>query len=339
MAFPYLMSENFDAGSRGVFDAETDSTSILDFPHYTELSRTGAAPYRGSYCMRVKPAGGTTSAYLQENTALDQAGAATVFYRWYVYLGRDFSMAGTDKFSIFEAESVADTTTEYACGFDISSGTVRFWMAETSAASASTLSLGTLAEARDKWYCIELKSVLDNAGNNDGTLDGWVNGAPLTQITALDQGAIVDVKLGIIGLDATTTGTILFDQFDADDGRLFPYRDRFPAVNGWVHAAQEQVLVGPGRFAIAFTGTAAAGSNTMTVYDTDRFAALTDPTPLIALTNAAQYEFMPGHDIFQVNRGAYVVIAGTAAQAFVSLDCGGLTSQAAYVNAGLKGGF
>ncbi len=335
MSFPYLFSENFDLGTLGIFNSESDSSTILDYPHYTELARNAMAPYGGAYAMRIRPAGGTTSAYVQENDGFDTAAAGTIFIRFYVYVGQDLQMGASDKFSIFEAESVADTTTEFACGFDQNSGNLRFWMAETIAASASTLTLGTLAQARGKWYCIELKALIDDGAGNNGTLDGWVNGTPLTQITALDQGAIVDAKLGIIGLDAGTIGTLLFDSVVADDTRLHPLKDRFTGTNHWAHAAQDFPLIGPGKFSAAITGT---GTNAvLSIYDTDR--ALTDETPIAVLRNLTANEFIPGHDIFEVKHGAFITQTGTNVQSFFSIDRGGILSDGAYINAGRKGGF
>ena len=137
MAFPYIFDSNFELATTAPFDAETDTTSILDVPHYTELAREGMAPYRGSYCLRVKPNGGTTAAYLQENASFDFAAADVRFIRWYFYLGKNLIMADTNKFSMFELESVVDTTTEVACGIDRSGANIRFWVGETSAATIS----------------------------------------------------------------------------------------------------------------------------------------------------------------------------------------------------------
>src|SRR3990167_5379108 len=106
MAFPYTMYENFAAATLGQFTAETDTTSILDYPHYTELASYKLAPYRGAYCMRIKAAGGTTTAHVREDTQLDIALGATLFIRWYFLLGYDFAMAASDKFSMLELESV-----------------------------------------------------------------------------------------------------------------------------------------------------------------------------------------------------------------------------------------
>src|SRR3990167_1739759 len=161
MAFPFLFSENFESAGRGSFDAETDADSILDYPHFTELSRHNQLPWRGAYAMRLRPAGGTTSAYVQENTSFDTAAAGTIFTRFLVYLGANFVMADGDKFSFMELESVLDTTTEVACGLDRSGSDIRFWFNETAAAAgATTKVLGTTTTALGKWYCFEVKALI-----------------------------------------------------------------------------------------------------------------------------------------------------------------------------------
>jgi len=339
MAFPWIFSENFEGGTVAstLFNSESDGDSILDIAHYSELARQGMAPWTGSYCMRVKPNGGTTDATLFETDGFDTAGAGTVFVRFNVYLGKDLRFGASDKFAIFEMESVANTTTEVSCGFDISSGTVRFWVNETrAAAAASTLTLGTTTTALGKWYAIELKVVLDNAGANDGTIDAWVNGAALTQIASLDQGVIVDAKFGVMGIDAGTIGTILFDQIIADDAQVYPAVDRFNMTNRWCVDPHNHPLIGPGKFAIAATGTGTTGNLVVTGYDADGVPNPASLPPIFILRNTAANEMIPGHDIFEVRHGLYLTLSGTAGQAFVSIDRGGLGSEAHYVDRGLK---
>ena len=55
MAFPWIFEESFDAGTRGDWDSESDTGSLLDFPHYTTLAAIpgGGLPFRGAYCMRI----------------------------------------------------------------------------------------------------------------------------------------------------------------------------------------------------------------------------------------------------------------------------------------------
>ena len=333
MGFSWLFEENFEDGTKGLFNTETDTASILDFPHYTELARQGMAPYQGAYACRVRPNGGTTSGYLIESDGFDTSAAGTIFVRFNVYLGKDLVMTDTDKFTIFDLESTLNTTSEVACGLIRSGTAINFWMSETAATTTSVLTLGTTTTALGKWYQVELKALIDSGGPNDGTLDGWVNGTPLTQITALDQAAIVNARIGAIGVDAGTSGTLLFHRVMADDARIFPEIVRFGALNYRSTALNNHVLVGPGKFAMGFTSGGTDG--VASVYDTDGVPS--ELTPAVKLRNVTALESVPGHDIFEVQHGAYVVISGTTApDVYFSIESGGMLSEAGYVNRGLK---
>lgn len=333
MAHPYLFSANFEIGTNGDFDAETDSTSILDIPHYTTLARYRMAPYRGAYCLRVIANGGTTNAYVQENGSFDFAAAATRFIRWYFYLGSDFVMADTDKFAMFNLESVADTTVEAAAGIDRSGTGIRFWFAETNASTARTTVLGSTTTALNRWYCAELKLLIDSGAPNDGTIDGYIDDYSAgAQLGTLDQGAGVDAKFGIIGPDAGTSGTILMDDIIVDDLQIYRDKERYRPSNVWVHAAQDHPIIGPGKFAAAVTGT---GTNAvLRMYDTDGV-----PTNLeeitIPIRNVSANEMVPGHDLFEVHHGLYVTLTGTDAEAAISIDRGGTLSQGAMISRGV----
>lgn len=337
MAHPYTLYENFAAAGKGVWDTETDTTSILDFPHYTELARHKLAPYRGAYCMRIKAAGGTTNANLLESTSLDIAAAGTLWIRWYFCLGYDWAMADTDKFSMLELESVLNTTTEVAVGIQRNGGNLELWWNETTAtASPSTFVLGTTATALGRWRCVEVKVVVDSGVGNDGTIDVWVDDVSAgTQIATLDQGAIVDGKLGLVGPDAGTSGTILFADTIADDAQIFADGKRFRPLNQWCIGASNHPLVGPGRFSVLFTDSAADG--TCKIYDQDGTATRLEP--IVTIGNATAKDYVPGHDIFEVSYGAYVVLTGTAPQAFISIERGGIHSDAGYINRGLVNKF
>jgi 3D (Asp-Asp-Asp) domain-containing protein len=334
MGYPWTFSENFELGTRGNFDAT--SGSLIDVPHYTELARAGMAPYKGSYCLRTRLAAGTTSQYVREDTGFDLAATNSLFFRWYFYLGKDLTMATNDKFSLVELESTLDTTTEAAAGILYDGTNLKFWMNETQAAAApTTFTLGTPAQVLGRWIHAEVKVVIDAGGGNDGTIDAWIDDATAgTQIASLDQAAIVDAKFGVIGPDAGTSGTVLIDQIIADDTQIYRNKERFRTVNVWTYDLQDHPIVGPGEFSVGITGT---GTNAvLTIYDTDGIP--TNLTPLAILRNTVANEFIPGHDIFRVDHGAYITLTGTNAQAFVSVTKGGMTSDASYVNRGLKQG-
>jgi len=335
MAFPYLFSENFELGTFGQFNAESDTDNIIDIAHYTELARFGLAPYRGAYCARIRAGSGTNSAFYREDEGFDAAASARLTVRFYFYLDADFTMADGDKFSLYEAESTLNTTTEIAAGLDRSGTDLRVWFAETqAAATVRTRVLGDITAAYrsgrsplGQWHHLEIDATIDAGGGNDGTLDGWVDDTSIgAQITGLDQAAIVDAKIGIIGKEAGTTGTILIDQVIADNGRIFMDRERFPR-NRWVHAPQDHPIIGPGRFSAAVTGT---GTNAvLSLYDADWAPDRLEPIAVIR--NLTANEFVPGHDVFEVSRGLYCTLTGTDVQAFFSIDRGGFTSPAALI--------
>lgn len=327
MAFPWIWENN---GESGVHSASASSGSLIDVAHYSELARAGMAPYRGAYAHRIRLAGGTTSQFIREDTAFDDLDNTPVtrYVRWYFYLGKDFTMADGDKFSMFEAESTLNTTTEVAAGIIRTTGNILFWYNETTAAATpSTIILGTTTTALGKWFCAELKIVLDAAA---GTIDGYIDDAVGTQIAALAQADIVDVKFGAVGPDAGTSGTLLIDDIKYDDGQIFRDKERFPGVNVHQTHTNDHPIIGPACFSVGITGT---GTNAvLTLYDTDGIP--TNLTPFVVLRNATANEFIPGHDIFQVNHGVYAVMSGTAAQAFYSVDRGGVLSDGQYVTRG-----
>ena len=341
MGYPYLFIETFEGADEGVFTAETDGDSILDYPHFTELARHKQLPWRGAYCMRIRPAGGTASAYVQENDSFDTAAAGTIFIRFYVYLGSNFAMANADKFSLMELESVVDTTTEVACGLDRSGSDIRFWFNETAAAAgATTKVLGTTTTALGKWYCFEIKALIDDGAGNNGTIDGWVNdGSAGAQIATLDQGAIVDAKFGVIGLDATTTGTILMDCIIADELQVFSDTERFKPLNQWLPCstagggsttAEYHPVIGSGRVAVAVTSTASDG--VLSLYDTDGVSTRLEPIAVIRNTVASA--LTPGDHSYEFSFGLYATLSGTNVQAFVSVERGGLWSEGALITYG-----
>ena len=85
MAFPWLSECNFEDGTKGHFDTETDTETRLDFPHYSELARTPGMgmPWRGAYCARVNLAndGTPANALLQETGSWDTSAGGTIFFR------------------------------------------------------------------------------------------------------------------------------------------------------------------------------------------------------------------------------------------------------------------
>ena len=78
MAFPYIFKANFEGGTNGEWDSESDTGSRLDFPHYSELARIPglAMPYRGARCMRVDLTTGQTNDHTVTEGDIDIADGA-----------------------------------------------------------------------------------------------------------------------------------------------------------------------------------------------------------------------------------------------------------------------
>jgi hypothetical protein len=82
MAFPYTFHENFEAGTKGGFDTETDTGSLLDFPHYSVLAKdpNSLMPYRGAYLLRN--ALGDTNDHTLTEGDIDISDGGTAYFKW-----------------------------------------------------------------------------------------------------------------------------------------------------------------------------------------------------------------------------------------------------------------
>jgi len=305
VAFAFLYDNGFEGGVHGA----TAESGPITFPSYRELARFGMAPYRGAYCAKVALTGGTTSGFIREDTAFDAAADDTDRLRFYFYLGSDFTMADSDKFSLFEAESTLNTTTEVALGIDRSGANIRVWVAETAAAAAQTMTIGTLNapghpnSCLGKWYAAEVVYNVDAGGGNDGTIDAYLDGVQIgSQITGLDQGTIVDAKFGVIGPDAGTSGTVLIDEIRLDDARVYPFNERFPQV--FQVCKNEHIFVGPGWVESAGL-LSSTSTNTMILWDTDR-ADTNDTQGFKVELNNAIHSSVEGPIYFA--KGCYAVL-------------------------------
>ncbi len=273
MSFPYIFESNFEQGTTtGDWDSETDSASQLDVVSYRQLAALGyrtAAPFQGAYCMRVALTGGTADAFVKEGD-IDIAANTGRYVRFAMWISPDFTGTANDTINIFEAQDTSDVV-EATFGLRIVAATnvINFGIGET-----APTSFGSAEIERGVWYNIELFIDLDNAGANDGTVDLYVTrdreSASTTvhasQVASLDQGAVTHGVLGVQDQLATTTGTILFDNFVFDDTRIYPekrYREEITLTKSG------HVFVGPGD--ISGLGLLTNGSgDTVRLFDTDQ---------------------------------------------------------------------
>ena len=217
MAFPFLSEYNVEQGDKGHFDSESDSTDRLDFAHYSTLAQTPglAMPWRGAYAMRVNLATSTTDAYLQEDTSWDLAADGTIYIRFMLWISPDITMANNDQFNVLKLQSTGPVDEVVAGLIYTTAAGLKFGVGETAITSSVPIQKG-------KWTCIEVSANIDAGGGNDGTIVYWVDGNAGTQVTGLDQAAIIQGRVGVMNQDAgTTAGVLLFDSIIADDARIY----------------------------------------------------------------------------------------------------------------------
>lgn len=310
MAFPWLIAENFELGTKGSFDTETDTVSQLDVVGYKELSRypwPGCAPFSGAYAARVQLTGGTADAYYTE-TSVDIADAGTAYFRFALYFSPTFTATADDVFSILELWGAASAITG-SVGVQITASTGVIQLGIGSAASAAVpATFAAVPIQRDTWYTVELKFVCQTNGTGSANLYITRAGDPaqLTADASLSSKTNIVVTDGVIGCQdhlATTTGVILIDDFVMDDTRVYP-ANRYP--NDPVMTASGHAFVGPGWIsgAAILSGT----SPVMTLFDTDT-ADVTSSQSYTDYFDSSNQTSVGGHIFFQ--RGCYVQLSGT----------------------------
>lgn len=317
MAFPYLSEASFSGGTIGHFDTDTDTENRSQIYHYSQLATIQGlpAPYRGAYCYGVNLANDGTPAdsNLQETVSWDTAASGTIFFRLMFWVSADITMANADEFSIFQLWSATNTIEGGAYINYTTANGLRIGIGETSATALLGLSTNT-------WHSLELKYVIDSGAGNDGTLDGWLDGSPFTQVTALDQGAITSGVMGVIGQDAgTTKGFILFDNVIADDAQVYPPVRRF--AQDIMLTQTNHVFVGPGRLDNATLLSGAGTDCVLSAYDTDVAYVSSASAAKLELKNTANNETVdPAGVPVDFQRGCYIVLSGTTPRAIVKFS-------------------
>ena len=323
-AFPYLFSESFEGSDQGNFDATSPATyTSARFAHYSYLaglSDVKVAPYRGAYCWLKDLSIDTTDHYVQETGGMDVAADGTIFTRFYLYLSRNLTMANTDEFAVMQHWAGVSTVEAGVYVNYTTANGFRLGIGETTASSFLPISLG-------QWHCVELQANVDNAGANDGTLDGWLDGGAFTQVTALDQGVFTSAVFGTIGQDAgTTQGFVAIDEIAAASQRLYPIVDRFPEQ--LIVTEDTHAFVGEGDILDLTLIAGAATNNVAYIYDTDTgrdgdTGGDNDERNFVArVTNLTNSETVssPFHNSpIHVKRGAYIVLEGTNPRAIVRI--------------------
>jgi len=301
MAFPYIFESNFEQGTNAEWDSESDTGSLLDFPHYAALAKDPAAPipYRGAYCMRIDLSGGDTNDHTLTEGDIDITDAGTAYFRWYMWVSNNFTATADDVFSILELQQGGGTV-EQTVGMRItaSSNLLEIGVGDGTAPSSYW------PFPRGQWVCVELLSTISTGGSGAMTL--FLDGTQVIALTSLTQAAAVGQ--GVLGTQltlATTTGKIYFDEFAMDDARVFPLGDRFPATVPVTKSGH--VFVGPGVVdGAAITST--TSGNTMVLYDTDTAETTIQGVDIATMTYGS-ISGVSGPLVFK--RGCYVSLGGT----------------------------
>lgn len=322
MVFPYVYESTFEAGTVGEWSSEVDTQSKLNVRHYRTLAKHGArleVPYRGAYCAHVDLSLGTADAYLQEDTGFDVSLNAGLFVRFMLYV-QGLTMASADAFTIFTMQSTGPVD-EVSVRIQNISGVINLVCAET---GATAVGAGTRQTplVSNEWHLIELGINLDDGVGNDGTIDFFVDGYQVgTQITGLDQAAIIQARFGAIGIDATTTsGHLLFDQIVADDTRVYGFQRFGQAID---LTKSGHLVLGNGQISAALLRPGAGTDCVLRLWDTDTGDTNTRPL-LYELRNVtasvpvSESEYFDHAGYFE--KGVYAELTGTTPRAQVVLQ-------------------
>lgn len=307
MAYPWIFESNFEAGTNAEWDSESDTGSLLDFPHYTTLAGIPGmpAPYRGAYCMRINM--GDTNAHTLTEGDIDIADGSTRYFRWAMYAAQNVTATADDTFNIFTLQQGGGTV-ESAVGMRI-----------TAASNLLEIGIGDgtaptsfVTFPRGRWVTVELEAKIHTT--DEGTLTLFLDGGQAIALATLDNAAAVGQGvLGTTGTLATTSGTLLFDQFVMDDARIYPFNQRFPTTVKLTKSAH--VFVGPG----SIEGiTILSASGTVNVWDTDTANTNDASSRRIALDTAGN--FVSNSSLTRFDKGCYVQISGTNPEVEVRLS-------------------
>lgn len=315
MAYPYIFEAKVDANLATPFgwDSESDTGSLLDAPHFSELARfpwSHCAPYRGAYCWRVRM--GDTNDHVLIEGDCDIADGATAFASFYLYVAPDVVASADDEFNIFEFQQ-AGGTVEASVGLRITAATDVVEIGIGDGTAATDYAAATLE--KNRWYHIEVGMLVSTGAV--GTLTLYVDGVSVVALDTLDNAAAVG--RGVLGTQdtlATTTGTLLFDQFVFDDLQVYPDRERFPHQR--VFTVSGHAFVGPGAIdTAALLSTTAA--DRVRLYDTDT-GNVNDAQGFVAELLTEGHTSIEG--VLQFKRGCYVSLNQSTARAQVTLSSG-----------------
>lgn len=314
MAFAFLSEANFEDGTLGHFESETDTETRLDFPHYATLAAAKVEmPWNGAYCMRVnlKNDGSPADAHLTETGSWDMtAGTGEIYGRFMLYVSDDIVMANTNEFAILLFDSSGPVI---ECGIYINYTTangLRLGIGKDTSAASSFADLST-----GVWHTVEF--FFDPAGSSASTFDCWLDGTALTQLTGFTSADITQGRFGVVGQDAGTThGTLLFDSIITDDARVFAPIERRPKAV--LLTKSGHLFVGEGCIEELSLLAGAGTDCVLTLYDTDNAYTSDATNVVVELKNTSNNQAVPELPV-RVRRGAYVTLSGTTPRALAQI--------------------
>ena len=306
MAFPYIFESSFDTGDATEWSGgETDTGSLLDFPHYTDLAAIpgASAPYRGAYCMRIQP--GDTNDHTVDEAGIDIADTATRYVRFALYVSSDFAATADDIFNIFEWQQ-AGGTVEAVISLQVTAATD---LVDIAIADGTEASSGFAPLTKGVWHIIEALFTVDVTPGTGGVLTLYVDGAQYQNVTGHNQAAAIG--LGVLGtqntLSTTDTGFLLFDEFAFDDTRL-GITHRFHTHR--LITTSAFLFVGPGRIDNIKLLDGGSGDVLVELYDTDVYSA--SLTPVWLGRTVVNNTHVDAADVpVEFSRGCLAIVAGT----------------------------
>lgn len=320
MAFPLDFFENFEAGTKGDFDSESDDGNRLDFPHAHDLAPV--MPYRGAYCCRVNLGKNSSDAYLEEGVTWSNAGTLK-YGRFRLFIGKDVQFGNNaDTVTILQFYSSTSTKESRLVLGRIDPIGIVLASIEEGSGEDFTNEPAYFKAPIGEWFTVEFDKWAEATG---GDLGVWLSGVCHVQCKGQAEGSTTKFRLGAMDQSATANiqGTLYFDDFAIDDARLY---DDESAHNGAL--SDGSMLLTKSGFAFLGAGTinqvalvdGGSGDCRVKVYDTDKPNQL----PLgslresLATTTASTTARTMIHS-FSVKQGAYVELSGTNPQAIVKL--------------------
>lgn len=325
MALPYVFEENFELGTLGGFDSETDAELILNFRHYSTLARYDAtvigpiAPWRGAYCMEINLGGDANDHTLIKAGVV--ADTKTAIAGFYFFLGKNFTATADDTLNIFEFQSAA--AVEGVVGLRITAAT---GAVEIGTGKVAPTVFATQPLTRGRWYCVELVTVVQTGGTGTSTV--FLDGAQVAQVTTITNIALTTTAFGVRNALSTTSGHMFYDFFYLDDTgveagatRRGPFRDRYPDT---IYLSKSQhICLGQSDLLNVTLLQGAGTDNALKIFDTDAAEVTSESNIVAHLYNLTASE--PPIDLadvpVMVKRGAFVQLSGTSPRALIHIGC------------------